>query len=733
MEAQKPQPEKDQNKDEKLAVAENKENEAAEVEQPTQAPETNPVESNEAITETDEKETVEEIVVSEEADDVVEAESEDDFVEEESKTDSEEPEDTVAEDSEESKEIADEVSDEAEETTDVDSEESVDEGSEESEEASDEESEEDEKSLGENSEETEESEEVINYEELDREHLVALLEKAVQIEDVNVIKQKVALLKVNFLRLGKALKEERLKAFIDEGGAEEDFEDKADELEEKFNLLFDIYKQNKAKYNAQLEELKTKNLELKKQVLEDLKELINSEETLKRTYDEFNVLQDRWKEIGVVPQTEINNLWQNYHFLVEMFFDKVKINKELRDLDLKKNLEQKIELCEKAEELLLETSIIKSFKELQKYHDQWKEIGPVPRDQKDEIWDRFKAATDKINERRKDYYNNIHETQKQNLEQKTALCEKADELAAVELKTVKDWQAQTDKINELMEIWRGIGPAPKKHNDEIWDRFKGSLNGFFDNKKEFFNALKQQQLENYNKKIELCVKAEAIKDSDDWQKTTNDLISLQKEWKTIGPVPKKYSDKVWKRFRAACDEFFNRKSEFYSHAHEREADNLEAKKELIEKIRNFDFGDDKNENLKYFKDFQREWMDIGHVPIKEKDKIQKEFRKVLDDKMNKLKIEVAEVDAVKFKAKFENLKDTRESRNMLYRERNFLVNKINKIKDDIILWENNMGFFAQSKNADLLKEEFEKKIKKAKNEVKILEAKVKVLNNTELE
>ncbi len=587
-------------------------------------------------------------------------------------------------------------------------------------------------------ESTMEEAEEVNFEEVElegknREELVDLLEETVKIQDITKIKQKVASIKMAFLKENKAIKDAKLKEFVESGGKEEDFDTQPDEHEEKFKLLFDIYKQNKSKYNAELEELKTKNLELKKQVLEDLKELINSEETLKKTYDEFKVLQDRWKEIGLIPQNEINNLWQSYHFLVEMFFDKVKINKELRDLDLKKNLEAKIKLCEKTEELLLETSIIKSFKELQKYHDQWKEIGPVPLDMKDEIWDRFKAATDKINERRREYYSNIHETQKNNLESKTALCEKAEELAAVELKTVSDWQEYTDKMNELMEVWRGVGPAPKKHNDEIWSRFKGTLNSFFENKKEFFNKLKEQQLNNYNLKLDLCAQAEAMKDSEEWQKTTNDLIRLQKEWKTIGPVPKKYSDKIWKRFRAACDDFFNRKAAFFSNQHEREEENLKAKRELIQKIKDFEFGSDKQENLQLFKDFQREWMDIGHVPIKEKDRIHKEFRKVLDEKMETLKINEAEINAMNYKARFENLKDTRDSRNMLFKERNFLTNKINKLKDDIILWENNMGFLASSKNADLLKVEFEKKIKKAKNDLLILEAKLKVLNNTQLD
>ncbi|MBC34854.1 MAG: DNA primase [Bacteroidetes bacterium] len=579
-------------------------------------------------------------------------------------------------------------------------------------------------------EEGEVEEEVINFEEMTKEELVVLLEESVKEDDVTRIKNKVASIKVAFLKLNKVDKDKQFADFIENGGKEEEYVNVDEPLEVRFKASFNIYKQNKAKYNADQEALKERNLELKKQVLEELKDLINSEETLKKTYDEFKAIQERWKEIGIVAQGEVNNLWQNYHFLVEKFFDKVKINKELRDLDLKRNLEQKIEICEKTEELLLEPSIIKSFKELQKLHDNWKEIGPVPYDKKDEIWDRFKAATDKINERRKNYYDNLHEEQKKNLESKTALCIKAEELCTVELSNIKDWQKYSDELNELMKVWRTIGPAPKKHNDEIWARFKGQLNAFFERKKDFYNKLKEQQMNNYNLKVDLCVQAEALKESTEWKKTTNDLIQLQKEWKTIGPVPKKHSDKVWKRFRTACDEFFEKKSEYFSNIHSHEADNLTKKKELIEKIKAYSFSENKEENLNVFKDFQREWMDIGHVPIKMKDKIQSEFRKAIDSQMQKLSIDETEMTAINYKTRFENVKNAGEAKNMMSRERSFLTNKINKLRDDINLWENNVGFFAESKNANLLKVEFEKKIDKAKQEMLVLEAKLKALNKS---
>ncbi len=565
-------------------------------------------------------------------------------------------------------------------------------------------------------------------EEYTREQLVDLLDETVKITDISLIKKRVATIKVVFLKLNKIEREKKKEKYIAEGGNPEEYEHTSDNLEEKFKLLFDVYKQNKTRFNKEQEALKLKNLELKKQILEDLKTLNNSEETLKKTYDEFKILQEKWKEIGIVPQGEINNLWQSYHFLIEMFFDKVKINKELRDLDLKKNLESKIELCEKTEELLLEPSVLKSFKELQNYHEQWRKIGPVQMDVKEEIWERFKLATDKINERRRDYYANLHREQQQNHDAKIKLCEQAEELLEVELNSLKEWQDQTEKMNQMLEHWKTIGPAPKKHNDEIWKRFKVSLNEFFDAKKEFYGKLKEQQLNNYNKKLDLCLQAENLKESDDWKKTTIDLINLQKEWKTIGPVPKKYSEKIWKRFRAACDQFFSNKAEYFSNIHVHEEKNFVLKKELIQKIKDYKFGDDKKQNLEVFKTFQREWMEIGHVPIKEKEPLQVEYRKVINSHLESLKINQVEIKTLNYKSKIENLSESPSSRNFIYKERMFLTNKINKMKEDINLWENNMGFFAESKNANLLKIEFEKKIENARKDLDVMVAKLKVLN-----
>jgi len=568
----------------------------------------------------------------------------------------------------------------------------------------------------------------VGYEQMSRDELLEALEKFVNEEDVNIIKSRIALIKVAFLKKTKAEKEERYQNFLTEGGDKEEYHPSEDPQEVKFNEIFDIYRQKRAVFLDSLENEKIENLRKKQEILDALKELINSEETLKRTYDDFRDLQDRWKDIGMVPKTEVNNLWQNYHFLVERFFDKVKINKELKDLDLKKNLELKIELCEKAEELLMESSIMKSFKQLQRYHEQWKETGPVPEDKKDEIWERFKTATDKINQRRRDHYKKLQDEQETNLLAKTALCEKAESLLAEEVDSIKLWQEKTTQFTDLFKVWKTIGPAPKKANDEVWERFKVALDGFFAEKKDHFGKLKDQQINNYNLKLDLCVQAEALKDSTDWRDTSRDLINLQREWKEIGPVPRKNADKIWKRFRAACDEFFQKKNEYFSTIRDEEGDNLRAKEILIKEVEEHNFDGDKGANLTVLKDFQRRWMDIGHVPFKEKDRLQNAFRDIINKQLDRLNISNNEMAIASYKTRFETIKSSPDSQRQVYHERTTLQTKVAKLREDIMLWENNIGFLASSKKANLLKEEFEKKIESAKQEVETLEKKLKILN-----
>lgn len=570
----------------------------------------------------------------------------------------------------------------------------------------------------------------LNFEEMSREELISNLETFVNEEDITSVKSKIALIKVAFLQKTKEFKESSYQERLNETEDKEEkqkIEPLVDDLETKFNELFDIYRQKRAIYTENLEKEKVDNLKKKQDILEKLKDLINSEETLKKTYDEFRELQEEWRNIGMVPKLEVNNLWQNYHFLVEKFFDKVKINKELKDLDLKKNLEQKIELCEKVEELLLEPSIIKSFRELQRFHEQWKEIGPVPDDKKDEIWERFKSTTDKINQRRRDHYKQLQEEQEANLAAKVALCEKADSLLAKEATSVKAWQERTRQFNDLFKMWKSIGPAPKKQNDEIWERFKTTIDAFYTEKKEHFSKIKDQQINNYNLKLELCLQAEALKDSDDWRKSSRELIDLQKQWKEIGPVPRKHAEKIWQRFRGACDEFFNRKSAHFSGIRIKEAENLKLKEELIASVENHNFGTDRAENLEVLKEYQREWTEIGFVPFKEKDRLQNAFRNAINKRLDQLNISNSEIMLSTFMSRIDNIKGTAEGNRQLQREQTFLQNKINQLREEIMLWENNIGFLADTKNANIVKSDFEKKIEKAKSELSAMEAKLKYL------
>ena len=562
-----------------------------------------------------------------------------------------------------------------------------------------------------------------------KEELAAMLEEIVQDPDVMKIKDNVTAIRVRFMKLNKEDMDKELVAFMEGGGDKDSYQHVMDDAEKRFNTAFGIFKTNRAKQNEMLDNQKNENLVQKKAILEELKQLIASEETLKKTYDDFRALQEKWKTIGQVPATENANLWNTYHFLVEKFFDKVNINRELRDLDMKKNLDAKIALCEKAEELLDEKSMSKAFKSLQKLHEEWKEVGPVPQDKKDEIWERFKAATDKINAIRREHYSKIQEEQNANLETKTALCEKAEELLAEEYTSINTWQKKSTELSELFKVWKTVGPAAKKQNEEIWDRFKGVMDTFFAKKKEFFANLKDKQTENLERKINLCIEAEALQESTEWKKATEQFKKIQEEWKTIGPVPKRHADKIWKRFRAACDTFFNRKSEHFGGLKEEEAANLAAKQALIEEIKNYELKPSRAENMEAIKALQKRWIEIGHVPMKVKDSINSEYRKAVDALFDKMRSNQNEISTNEYREMVEIMKDDPESGDKMRREKNNLANKIQKLRDEIAILENNIGFFSNSKNSELMKAEYEKKISKAKNDLKVLEAKLKIIEN----
>lgn len=582
------------------------------------------------------------------------------------------------------------------------------------------------------------------YAGMDLSQCVCELERLVEEPNFNIIKQRVGVLRskiIEFFRERKRAAQQAYaaaKAAAEAAAAEnpdapvEEVEAPSlepDEWEVRFNKAFQQYKDSKAKFIEALEAQKQKNLETKNQIIDGLKNLIETESNLKVLNDKFKEFQEQWKAVGPVPQSESTNLWQNYHFYVEKFFDILRLNKEAREMDYKKNLESKLELCEKAESLLLIDSINQSFKDLQSLHEQWKEIGPVPEDKKEEVWERFKAASDQINQRRKEHYDKLFAEEQNNYNAKVVLCEQAEELTAKATDNIKQYNEISDKLTEILNMWKTLGPAPAKLNDEIWARFKGTLDKFFTAKKEYFQQIKDTQMQNYNQKLNLAIQAEGIADRTDWKQATADILSLQTEWKNIGATPRKYSDQIWKRFRAACDKFFEAKSNYFNNIQDVEAENLRKKEELIQKILGHEFGEDRNANMDVMKAYQNEWIGIGFVPKKEKDRIYTEYREALNKRFAELKISADDMKHNRYQSKLNNILNNPNADQLIDKEKRFLVNKLAQLKEDIVLWENNLGFFANSKNAEIITAEFRKKIDSAKAQVKELEYKVRMMNN----
>ena len=569
------------------------------------------------------------------------------------------------------------------------------------------------------------SEPVVDYSSMDREALLAAFNELLN-DDITRIRNRASAIRNQFNLLNKEVEKQNFEAFLAEGGDKDDYKPANDAIAEAFHKAFDTYRARRQKMQEQIEAQKAANYEAKKQILDDLRTLIDKdEETLKQTYDEFNAIQDKWKSIGEVPREQMNDLWQNYHFLIEQFFNKVKINKELRMLDLKRNLEQKIQLCERAEELIVETSVVKAFKVLQELRNQWREIGPVHTEQNEETWQRFNNAANQIDERRREYYDQRKEELDQNLLAKQALIEKATELTQQLPQSTKAWNDTTEALDELLKLWKSIGPVPREQNETIWEQFKGIIDKHYADKKLHFGQLRDEQSENYNKKIDLCLRAEAIAKREDWKKATEELLQLQAEWKTIGPTSRKVSDKIWHRFRSACDEFFAKKGEFFKDIRSSENENLAKKTAILDELKAYQFGDNKEENLNAIKDFQRRWAEVGHVPMKEKDRIQKEYRTLLDGIFQQLQISAREADENAFR---ERVRSHSFSNGSLDSEKDRLLSQIEKMNSDLKLWENNLGFLANSKQADLLKQEFEKKMQHTRQQIALLEAKIRILD-----
>ena len=556
-----------------------------------------------------------------------------------------------------------------------------------------------------------------------KEELVALFARMLEEQPVQSIRRDVEALKIAFYRIRRAEVEAARRRFVEEGGAEEDFAPSVDGAEIQLKEQFKEYRRRRDAFIANLEAEKEANLKVKQAIIEELKELVNSDETLNHTFNKFRELQQRWKETGIVPQQHVKDLWETYNLHVENFYSFIKINKELRDLDLKKNYEQKVALCEQAEALVLEPSVVEAFHKLQKLHDEWRETGPVANEYKEALWERFKAASSRINKQHQEHFETLKGEQVKNLELKTGLCVATEELSSQPLTTRKEWNRASDRLLEIQKTWKTIGFAPKKDNNRIYERFRTACDRFFEAKRQFYAGMKTEMEHNLQLKIEICEAAESLMNSEEWKKATDELIALQARWKQIGAVSRRHSDAVWKRFRAACDKFFERKASHFASVDGEHEENLQKKLALLAEMAGADV---KAGGYEVIREFQRRWGEIGFVPIKQKDAIQKKYKAAVDELFNTLRGSERDRSMGRFREKVSSFKASGDRR--LRSERERLYNKVRQLEQEIGLLENNIGFFAKSKNAEALVADVRAKIERAREEMASTIEKVKLID-----
>ena len=539
-------------------------------------------------------------------------------------------------------------------------------------------------------------------------------------------KEEVDSLKAAFYKLHIAEREARLKEYIDGGGDPEQYQITPDEMEEAFKAEMGVIKEKRQKLFKEQEQEKQENLEKKLAIIEKIKAMVTSPEEANKSYKDFKALQDEWREIKTVPAEKANELWRNYQLYVEQFYDLLKLNSEAREYDFKKNLELKTKLCEAAEKLADEPDVISAFHQLQKLHQEYREIGPVSKELRDEIWNRFKAASTVINKRHQQHFEGLRAKEEENLAKKTALCEKVEAIAAEENKSGADWERRTKEIIEIQSEWKTIGFAPQKMNVKIFERFRAACDDFFGRKAEYFRSLKDTFKENAEKKRALIEKAKALQDSTDWKSTGDKLINLQKEWKTIGMVPKKLGDQLWEEFLGACNKFFEARKAAGAGSRNDERENLEKKRDVITRLKAA--AEEAGEGLQErVQQLVEEYQAIGHVPFKEKDKLYEEYHAVLDKLYKELNITVAKRRLSKFK---DNLKQVAErGENALDNERARLMRQYEQLKQEVQTYENNLGFLnASSKKGNSLIDEMNRKVQKLKDEVQLVRDKIKAID-----
>ncbi|HHT22913.1 MAG TPA: DUF349 domain-containing protein [Bacteroidales bacterium] len=572
----------------------------------------------------------------------------------------------------------------------------------------------------------EEIDNVVEIAEMTKSVLVARLKELVTLE-VEEVKDEVETIKQQFYKKSKIETEKQKAEFIANGGEEIDFIPNTPELETEFKELLGEFKAKKAKLAAELEKQRENNLLRKNHIIEQIKVLVESKEDVSANINTFRQLQQEWKNTGAVPPSAENELWRAYNQQQEAFWDLIKINNELREYDFRKNLEAKTKLIEAAETLDAEQDVVSAFRQLQKLHEEWRELGPVARDLREEVWGKFKAASTVINRKHQAHFDEIRAMEEKNLEKKNELCEQLEAIDTAKLTTFKDWENTTKEVLELQEQWRTIGFAPRKANQKVYQRYRAACDKFFAAKGEFYKEVKNTLAENLEKKKALCEKAEALKDSTNWKVTTDEFIKIQKEWKTIGPVQKKYSDEVWKRFITACDYFFEQRNKNVSSKRGEELKNLEMKKAIIEKIKAFTKTDNPSETLAALRTLAAEWNAVGHVPYRDKDKIYKEYRTALDAQFDALNIDASQRRLESFRSNLKDMSGKGESK--LYREREKLVRAYENLKNEILTYENNMGFLSiSSKKGGGMLQEMERKIEALKEECKLLEQKINMID-----
>ncbi len=575
------------------------------------------------------------------------------------------------------------------------------------------------------------AEERVNVGLLSKEDLVKLLREKLDNPGQGNIRKDVEEIKEAFYQKINDTLEEKKSHFLVEGGELEDFKPVEDPSEAEMRDLVHKYRGLKAEFTRQLEKTKQINLIKKQEILEQFRFLMEGQESFEATFRKFKDLQKRWFSAGIVPQQNLKDLWDSYNYFVEKFNDYVRINRDLRALDLKKNLELKNQLCERTEELDNEPNVVLAFKSLQKHHTRWREIGPVPRDSRDEIWERFKQATSVINKKHQEYHSRLKESLHENLEKKTVLCDKVETIAATVYMTHGAWVDKTKIVLEVQKTWKTIGYAPKKDNNVIYARFRKACDTFFGNKAQFYASAYEAQKENLKLKVEITEKAEMLRTSEDWKETTTELIRLQKQWKEIGPVPRRDSDKLWKRFRAACDAFFNNKSKYFEDIDSTFADNLKAKEALIEEMDASIPSENSKKNLESLENFQSKFNSIGYVPSNKKDLIKEQFRLAQDRLLERTGMDESERSIYKFRHRVKSMENAPRSEMKLNFERDKLANKLQQLKSDIGVWENNIGFFKQSDTSEETIQGFHQKIEAAHERIRVLEEKIRILDRME--